>query len=116
MKLEAVKFILWAQDMDRAVAFWRDVFGFQTKTESPYWSELTFGDAILALHGGGTGDLNISGLALTVDDVDEACARAKEAGASVRHAPVDKPQECLRLADVVDPDGNGFSISSRLET
>ncbi len=115
MKLEAVKFMLWAQDMDRAVAFWRDVFGFTPKLETPYWSELAFGDAILALHGGGSGELNITGLSLAVDDVDEACRLAKEAGATIRRAPEDRTQECIRLADVIDPEGNGFSIASRIE-
>ncbi len=115
MKVEAVKFMLWAQDMTRAVAFYRDVFGLVPKLETPYWSELACGDAIVALHGGGRGELNLTGLSFQVDDADEACRLAREAGATIRRKPEDRPQECIRLADLVDPEGNGFSVSGRIE-
>jgi len=112
MKVETGKFMLWAQDMDRAVAFYRDVFGLEPRFVNPHWSELAFGDAVVALHGGGTGELNLTGLSFQVDDADEACRLAREAGATIRNEPEDRPRECIRLADVVDPEGNGFAITT----
>ena len=53
MQIQEVKFILWAKDMDRALAFWRDGIGLKERMSSPHWSELTHGTAIVALHGGG---------------------------------------------------------------
>jgi predicted enzyme related to lactoylglutathione lyase len=114
MKLETVKFMLWAADMDRGVAFYRDVFGLEPKLVTPHWSELAAGDAIVALHGGGTGELNLTGLSLQVDDAEEAVRRAVAAGATVRRPLEDRPRETIRLADLVDPEGNGFSVTARL--
>ena len=114
MKIEQVKFILWAKDMDRAVAFWRDAFGFEPKLVTPYWSELAFGDAILALHGGGDGEFRETGLAIQVEDLAAACAEVKEGGGIVRSEPEDRPNEGIRLADLEDPEGNGFQMSQRL--
>lgn len=53
--LLGTKFLISAQDIERAVAFCRDVIGLKVKEQSPWWSELTFGSATVALHGGGTG-------------------------------------------------------------
>lgn len=53
MKIQNVKYMLMAQDMERAIAFYRDVIGLKPTVVSPFWSELTFGDSIVALHGGG---------------------------------------------------------------
>ena len=55
MKIECVKYMLFAQDMNRALAFYRDVLGLSVKLESEHWSELTHGDSIVALHGGHDG-------------------------------------------------------------
>ena len=114
MRIEAFKTILWAQDMDRAVAFWQAVAGLDVVLHTPYWSELRWGDATLALHGGGEGTYHASGVALTVGDVDAACAEVRAAGGTVRTEPVDKTEEGIRLADLVDPEGNGFQLSQRI--
>lgn len=42
--------ILWVRDMDRSIAFFRDVLGVPTKQESPGWTELDTGGTTLALH------------------------------------------------------------------
>ena len=38
-------------DVARAVSFYRDALGLQVRFESPYWSELIWGDATVAVHG-----------------------------------------------------------------
>ena len=47
---------------------------------SPFWAELRWREATIALHGGGTGDERDSWLGLHVTDVDAALAEAETAG------------------------------------
>jgi catechol 2,3-dioxygenase-like lactoylglutathione lyase family enzyme len=42
--------IKFVADMDKAVTFYRDVFGLELKFESPGWSEFVTGGTTLALH------------------------------------------------------------------
>jgi lactoylglutathione lyase len=42
--------IKFVGNMDRAVAFYRDVVGLSLKFQSPGWSEFATGDTALALH------------------------------------------------------------------
>lgn len=108
-------FMLEAQDMDRAVAFWRDVVGLTEKVVSPEWSELGYGDAVIALHGGGDGQVHQSGLGFGVADIDAACKDVLQAGGQIRMWPQDRPDEGIRLADCVDTEGNTFMFSAPLQ-
>ena len=45
------------QDMERGARFYRDMLGLDVKDQTPEWSSLTLGDAIIVLRGGGTGEL-----------------------------------------------------------
>lgn len=114
-KLGAVYYMLSAQDMDRAVAFWRDTIGLQVKSQSPEWSELHHPDsptAIVALHGGGSGELNRTGLGFDVADIAAACDEVDRAGGKVAMAPTERPEEGIVLADLVDTEGNTFMFSA----
>ena len=42
--------IVFVSDMDRSVAFYRDVIGLQPKFETPEWTEFATDGAALALH------------------------------------------------------------------
>ena len=109
--LLGTKFLLSAQDMDRAIAFYRDVIGLEVKECSPWWSELTFGTAIIALHGGGDGEFRRTGLSFTVDDIDAACEAVAQGGGRIRSGPDDRGDEGIHLAELADPEGNGFMMS-----
>ncbi len=109
--VQVVKVMLWAQDMDRAVCFMRDALGLEVGFQSPHWSELKHGDTVIALHGGGDGTPNRSGLGFQVSDVEAACAAAKEHGATVLKAPETRPGEPIKLAELRDPDGNEWTLS-----
>lgn len=111
MNIESVTFMLMAQDMDRAVAFYRDVVGLEVRSQSTMWSELAHGDAIVALHGGGDGGFNETGLSFQVPDIDSACAQVEAGGAGIRMAPEDRPGEPIKLAELTDPEGNGFTLT-----
>lgn len=111
MKPEAVKYMLYATDMDRAVGFYRDVMGFEEGFLSPYWSELRFGDAVLALHGGGDGSRNPTGLSLQYGNVHEAHAAAVAAGAVSIQSPEQREGEPILLATIADPEGNVITLT-----
>ena len=103
--------MLMVQDMDRALDFYAGVFGLQRKVSSPYWSELGFGDATVALHGGGDGARHETGLGLHVDDLDATVAAITAAGGVVEAGPTERPKEGIRIATVRDPEGNTISVA-----
>ena len=57
---------------------------------------------------------SVAQLGLRVTDVDAACADIVAAGGAVRSGPEDRPDEGIRLADVVDTEGNAFMVSAAL--
>ena len=109
--IQAVKFVLLVRDMPRAVAFYRDVMGLRLVVESAIWSELAHGDAVVALHAGGGEGVRGTGLSFQVDDIQAACDRAVAGGAVLRRGPDHRPGDPVKLADLVDPEGNGFMLS-----
>ena len=109
--LLGTKFLLSAEDMDRAIAFYRNVIGLKPVTISEWWSELTYGTATIALHGGGTGEFRSTGLSFTVDDIEVACEAVVHGGGSIRLGPEDRGEEGIYLAELTDPEGNGFMMS-----
>jgi predicted enzyme related to lactoylglutathione lyase len=111
MKVQAIKYLLMAQDMNRAVAFYRDVIGLTERFSSEDWSELAFGDAIVALHGGGDGSVNSTGLSLQVDDVVQACAAIEAAGGAIVTQPVAREGEPIMLGVFQDSEGNRVMIT-----
>ncbi len=114
MRIKTVYYMLMVKDMDRAIAFYRDVIGLDIKSQSERWSEMAYGDAIIALHGGGTGEFQETGLGLRVADIDSACQEIAAGGGKVMAAPSDRPGEPIRLAQVVDTEGNGFSLTENI--
>ena len=66
--------------MERAVTFYRDVMGLEEVFSSDDWSELVFGDAIVALHSGGDGSPSPTGLNIQVEDIQSAYQDISEAG------------------------------------
>ncbi len=104
--------MLWVKDMDRAVAFYRDVIGLDVHAQSPGWSELTFGNATVALHQGTNESFRMTGLNFQVDDIEEACREILAGGGSIVKAPYEGGFPGLRLADLTDPDGNRIELGS----
>ena len=105
--------MLMAQDMDRAVAFYKNVIGLDVKLHTPGWSELGGEDAVVALHGGGDGEYRPTGLGFGVADVAAACEEVTDGGGTVINPPEERAGEGIVLARVADPEGNGISLSQR---
>ena len=111
MKIDRVTYMLMARDMGRAVAFYRDVIGLELRSQSPMWSELAFGDATVALHGGGSGEFQKTGLSFQVSDIGAACDEVRSGGGRVVSGSEDRSGEGIRLAELSEPEGKGFTLS-----
>ncbi len=116
MALTKVYCMLWVGDMGRASRFYKEAFGLDEAYTSPHWTELRFGDAVVALHtrGGGEVPQRHSGLGFEVDDIDATLATLTAAGGTVVAGPTERANEGIRVADCADPDGNRFSLSQEL--
>lgn len=118
------------RDMDRAVAFYRDVLGFEVLGQLV----LNDGTFKLVYLQAGAGrielfafaeegravdpslrneDLGFKHVAFQIDDVDAVAARLQEHGVAFTVAPTDAPGG-VRLAFFHDPDGNLLEIVDRL--
>ena len=111
MDVQKVVFILMAQDMDRAIAFYRDVIGLELRLHEGSWAELGCDDAVVALHGGGDGEHHCTGLGFTVADVATACEEVSRGGGRTIREPEERAGEGIILTQLADPEGNGFALA-----
>ena len=111
--------IVFVSDMQRSVAFYRDVLGLPLKFQSPGWTEFATEGATLALH---ASEATGSGK----DDPHKVPAGRCRPGLSVPNLDefhkrmLDKKVPCIqepkdvfgvRVAQYADPDGLGISVS-----
>ena len=109
--LLGIKYMLEVKDMATAVTFFSSTFGLTVASESDFWSELTFGDAVVALHGGRETDAMVkTGLSFTVDDLESTVAAVAANGGKVLRGPFEGAPGVL-LAEVLDLDNNYFMAS-----
>jgi catechol 2,3-dioxygenase-like lactoylglutathione lyase family enzyme len=111
MKLENIKYMIMAQDMKRAIEFYTKVIGMRVKFDSPEWTELQWENSTVALHGGGSGKPNRTGLSFQVSDIFKACDELKAAGATILSGPEDREGEPIILLEVRDQEGNEIMFS-----
>ena len=111
--------IVFVSDMKRAVLFYRDVLGLTLKFESPGWTEFATEGATLALHAGAGSEAAKDNPqrvpagrchpGLSVPDLDEFHKRMV-----AKNVPCpQEPKEIfgVRIAQYLDPDGLGISVS-----
>lgn len=103
--------MLMAQDMDRAVQFYSQTMGLDVFFATPHWSELKLGDAIIALHGGGDGSINKTGLSIQYPDVKEMHSMALAAGAANISSPEQREGEPIILSSIRDTEGNEIMLT-----
>jgi lactoylglutathione lyase len=112
-------------DMRRSVAFYRDTLGLRLKFESPGWSEFETGATTLALHAatrtagdGGTQQAGpVAGtcsIGFSVPKLDSTYAELRQRGAHFVMPPTDQPNEGIRLAVCIDPDGLAISFAETI--
>ena len=102
--------IKYVGDMDRAVAFHRDILGLPLKFQSPEWSEFATGETTLALHHStpekpaGSVELGFAS-----DDLAGFFSRRDELGVEFTQPPTE--MHGMHIAQLRDPDGAQTSVS-----
>jgi catechol 2,3-dioxygenase-like lactoylglutathione lyase family enzyme len=97
-------------DMDKAVAFYRDVLGLKLRFASPGWSEFETGETTLALHQ--ASDTHPAGscqIGFTVEDIDAFFQDKGAKGVVFTRPPT--MEHGAKLADFVDSEGAEVSVS-----
>ena len=103
--------IEFVSDMDRAVAFYRDVIGLPLKFQSPGWSEFVTGETKLALHPASA--KNPAGkleMGFSVPDLGQFHSEMVGKGVQFSMPPV-KQDFGGMLAQFVDSEGAHISVS-----
>ena len=113
MNVERIKYVIWAADMDRAVAFYRDVFGGEVLKQNEIISEVSILGSVIGIHGGGEGKRTWTGLSFQVPDVSEGAAEVKAAGGQLSREPEPEGGEPPHLAMCIDPEGNEFMLTRK---
>lgn len=111
MHVDKLRYIIWAQDMNRAVRFYRDVFDATVIRESDIMAEIQIAGSTIGIHSGGEGNRTWTGLAFQVDNLFAACAALRASGGIVLCEPEDTPEEPAHLAMCADPEGNEIMVT-----
>lgn len=113
MQVIKVKYVIWAQDVERCLAFYENLFGGKISFTTDVWSEIVVGDATIGVHGDGEGKRTWTGLSFQLDDLREGIEKLKECGGELTREPVDTEEDPLHLAMCVDPEGNEFMMTQQ---
>ena len=114
-----IEIIVYVQDMDRQVRFYRDVLGLTVRSpvglnnySNEFWVEIETGACMLALHGGGTGKHDQQTPKIVFGVADIVAARALLVERGVKVSEVRSPAPHIKVVDALDAEGNPFSLES----
>ncbi len=113
MRVEQLKYTIWAADADRAARFYQDVFGAELVRQNPHITELSVGGGVIAIHGGGEGKRTWTGLSFQVADVVAGAAEVIAAGGKCEREPQPEDGEPPHLAMCEDTDGNQIMLTRK---
>jgi len=120
MLTELMEVILYVQDMQDQVAFYRDKLGLCIKEpqqvedySTVFWVELDTGACTLVLHGGGQKHMGIDApkVVFRVSEIEQA--RRALVKRDIPLGEIRSPAPGVLVCDGTDPEGNKFSIESR---
>jgi len=109
--VERVKYIIWAADMNRAVSFYRAIFGAEVLKQNEIISEISVNGAIIGIHGGGEGKRTWTGMSFQVSDVVAGAKEVLAGGGQLSREPEPEDGEPPHLAMCIDPEGNEFMLT-----
>ena len=75
MNVERLKYVIWANDMERALNFYETVFGGEIIKRSEVISEVVVAGVSIGIHGGGEGNVTWTGMTFQVADVVQGSFR-----------------------------------------
>ena len=111
MRVEKLKYTIWAADTDRAVRFYSDCFDAQIVSQTPHITELDVAGGLISIHGGGEGKKTWTGLTFQVADVVTGAQTVITAGGKCENEPKPENGEAPHLAMCIDPEGNQIMLS-----
>jgi predicted enzyme related to lactoylglutathione lyase len=111
MKVEQVKVIIWAADIERAIAFYRGVFGAEMVQASEVIKEIRVAGATVGIHGGGEGKRTWTGMSFQVSDVVAGAREVVAAGGGLTQEPAEEDGQPPHLAMCFDTEGNEFMLT-----
>ncbi len=113
MKVERVKYVIWAADMERAARFYCGLFGGRILRQNPAITEVGVLDAVIGIHSGGEGKRTWTGLSFQIADVVAGAGEVVAAGGQLSHEPQPENGEPPHLAMCVDTEGNEFMLTRK---
>lgn len=113
MKVERVKYIIWAAEISRAVDFYHKIFGAEVARQNEVMAELSICGSTIGIHGGGEGKRTWTGMTFQVADVVAGAAEVVAAGGLLSREPQPEDDEPPHLAMCVDPEGNEFMLTRK---
>ncbi|RKQ34955.1 VOC family protein [Kocuria tytonis] len=99
------------EDMDRALAFYRDTLGLTVEKQDTDWSEVTQGELRIGLNARETAHTVDGGAVISFtpeDSIDDEYARLKNAGVTMTGEISDHPWG--RIAPFKDSEGNDLQL------
>lgn len=116
---EIMEIILYVEDMNRQVSFYRDKLGFKVKTpqgsadfSNEFWVELDTGTCSLALHTGGKRRFGVDAPKFVFRVNDILASRQALVDQEVKMGEIRSAAPGIWVCDGEDPEGNKFSIES----
>lgn len=116
---ELMEIILYVEDMNRQLSFYRDQLGFKVVNPQEsadygkeFWVELDTGSCSLALHAGGKGRFGADAPKFVFRVKDILAARQELLNLEVELGEIRSAAPGVWVCDGADPEGNKFSIES----
>ncbi len=114
LSVQRTKYVIWATDIQRAVAFYRDTMGGRVLRGGDILAELEVAGGLIAIHCGGEGKRTWTGLSFQVADVVAGAREVVAGGGVLLNEPSsDSPGEQPHLAMCCDPEGNEFMLTRK---
>ena len=113
MNVERVKYVIWANDMNRALKFYESVFGCDIIKRSEVISEVVVAGVPIGIHGGGEGSVTWTGITFQIADVVQGASEVKAAGGHLTKEPEEEDGEPPHLAMCRDTEGNEFMLTRK---
>ena len=111
MKVERVKYLIWAADVDRAVHFYEALFGAKVTRKNPAVTDLDICGATVGIHSGGEGKRTWTGLTFCTPDVVAGAQEVIAAGGKCPREPQEENGEPPHIAMCEDTEGNQIMLS-----
>ncbi len=116
---DLMEIIIYVEDMNRQVSFYRDQLGFKVVTPQEsqdygkeFWVELDTGSCSLALHAGGKGRFGEDAPKFVFRVQDILAARQELLNQQIEMGEIRSAAPGVWVCDGADPEGNKFSIES----